>query len=596
MAKDYLLEDIDIDEFLEDLGELEVREEKRRIEEEEEEELLKWLDETLGLKKTAEEQLKKYAFEGALCPICGNTVSIFDKRCPNCGAEFALDVVRCAVCGELIPPDSLVCPECGNTLLEQKTLCPRCGTIVSSSETVCPNCGVEFAPDLFRCANCGALVDINTIVCPECGTLLIEEAKPKEEVEEKLEKVKAEEVKAEALKVHIGGGEEGEGMPAEISVDNIKIVQPTLQVAPMAAAPARRRSYLHERREEHRAKRILFPFAAIVDQEAMKLGLILNAIDPMVGGLLIMGQKGTAKSVAVRGLSEILPEIKVIKGCRYNDDPDDPETWCWECKEKYANRPPPVEMRPIPIVDLPLNATEDRVVGTIDVERILREGVKAFEPGILAEANRGILYIDEINLLDDYIVDLILDAAAMGVVTVEREGISVSYPARFVIVGTMNPEEGALRPQLLDRLGLVVKVKGVEKVEDRIEIIKRREEFNRDPMAFREKWREEQEKLKARIIEAREKLNSIKISDRIIKLIAELCARFGVDGHRADIIITRAARAIAAFEGRDEVTINDVARAAEMALPHRMRKKPFEEEEFSSERLRRLIEEIEGGL
>lgn len=590
LSKEFSLEDLDI---LETIGEFE---EKKEVSEEaiEEEELLKWLEDTLGIKKTADEQIKKYAYEGALCPICWNTVSIFDRRCKNCGVEFAMDLCKCAVCNDLIPADAIVCPSCKITLLEQKALCPRCGNVVSTQEVSCPNCNAEFASNLFRCISCGTLVDLNTIICPECGTLLIEEARPKEEVEEKLEKVRTEEVKAEALKVQIGVGDKS-ATETEITIGNIKIVQPTLSIMP-TVSPTTRRSFLREKKEEQKTKRLLYPFTAIVDQEHMKLGLILNAIDPLVGGLLIIGQKGTAKSIAVRGLVEILPEIKVIKGCRYNDDPDNPSTWCWECREKYSNKSPPVETIPIPIVELPLNATEDRVVGTIDIERILREGVKAFEPGILAEANRGFLYIDEINLLDDYIVDLILDAAAMGVVTVEREGISVSYPSRFVIIGTMNPEEGALRPQLLDRLGLVVKVKGVENIKDRIEIIRRREEFNRDPIAFREAWKEEQEKLRDKIITARENLKNVRVPERIIRLIAELCARFGVDGHRADIIITRAARAIAAFEGREEVTINDVARAAEMALPHRMRKRPFEEEEFSSERLRRLIEEIEGGL
>ncbi|MEM4294010.1 MAG: ATP-binding protein, partial [Thermoplasmata archaeon] len=328
--------------------------------------------------------------------------------------------------------------------------------------------------------------------------------------------------------------------------------------------------------------------------EDMKLALILNAIDPDIGGVLIQGQKGTGKSISVRGLAELLPEIEVISGCLYSCDPKDKEKWCWECKEKYGKGDVeiPVSKRPIRVVELPLNATEDRVVGTIDIEKILTQGLKAFEPGILAEANRGILYIDEINLLDDYIVDVLLDAAAMGVVTVEREAVSVSYPGKFIIVGSMNPEEGALRPQLLDRIALQVKVKGVEDIYGRMEIVKRREEFNANPAAFREKYKAQQEELRKRIEKAREMLKDVTITMEQLELIAKISLSFGVDGHRADIIIERTAKALAAWNGRLKVELEDIIKAAEFALPHRMRKRPFEEEEFSVEKLRRVVEEL----
>ena len=546
------------------------------------EESLEWIDELLGIKKSKEEE-KKYANEEALCPICGNIVSIYDERCPYCGAEFAPDIVRCPYCGTIIPADSITCPNCGKMLVEQYAVCPRCGNVVSVEDERCPYCGAEFSMELYRCSNCGGFVSKDAVVCPHCGAKLIDEIVTKEEEERK---------KEEILKLPKGAMPIGivpEERKGEVKVEKVELVIPE--------AKKKEREGVVGEQQEITAKRVLYPFTAIVDQEDMKLALILNAIDPGIGGVLIMGHKGTAKSIAVRGLTEILPEIDVIKGCKYNDDPADPETWCWECRAKYGNGkvPVPIEKRMMRVVDLPLNATADRVVGTIDVEKILTEGLKAFEPGLLAEANRGILYIDEINLLDDYIVDLILDAAAMGVVTVEREGISVSYPSKFIIVGTMNPEEGALRPQLLDRIGIMVKVKGVENVNDREEIIRRVEEFKEDPEKFREKYKEEQEKLKIKIIEARKKLEFVKVPQDIVDLIAKIALKFGVDGHRADIIMTRAARALAAFEGRMEVTLDDVTKAAEFALPHRMRKRPFEEEEFSLQKLKRVVGEIMEG-
>ena len=339
-------------------------------------------------------------------------------------------------------------------------------------------------------------------------------------------------------------------------------------------------------------KRVLFPFTAIVGQEKMKRALILNAIYPEIGGVLIRGQKGTGKSVSVRALADVLPDIEVT-GCRFNCDPAEPENFCSECEMRASKGMLQTFSRPVMVVDLPLNITEDRLLGSIDIEKILHEGSRSFEPGILAEAHRGILYVDEINLLDDYIVDILLDAASSGRVVIEREGISITHPAKFIIVGSMNPEEGELRPQILDRIALQTDVVGIHDVDKRIEIIRRREEFSKDPEAFREKYRPAQEELKARITEARSILNNVTTPERIYNLIGQICLDFDVDGHRADIIIERAARANAAFEGRLEVTAEDVIIAAEMALPHRMRRRPYEGEEFSIDALRRWVSKRE---
>ncbi|WP_244603428.1 ATP-binding protein [Methanococcoides sp. NM1] len=338
-----------------------------------------------------------------------------------------------------------------------------------------------------------------------------------------------------------------------------------------------------------KTKRVMYPISAIVGQEMMLRALILNAINPSIGGVLIRGQKGTAKSTAVRGLAEILPEIEVIGGCKYNCDPLDPEKFCWECNDKQKKGMIKIEKVPMKVVDLPVGATEDRVVGSLDIEKAVKEGVQAFEPGILANANRNLLYVDEINLLDDFVVDALLDAAAMGVNTVEREGVSVSHPANFIIVGSMNPEEGELRPQLLDRIALQVEVEGIADIEQRIEIIERRNQFNKDPQQFRRDFENEQEKLRTRIIKAKQLLGRITTTRENLRTIAQICVAFNVDGHRADIMIERTARTNAAYENRERITNEDIIEAAEMVLPHRMRKKPFEEEEFSAEQLRAVV-------
>jgi magnesium chelatase subunit I len=341
--------------------------------------------------------------------------------------------------------------------------------------------------------------------------------------------------------------------------------------------------------------RVLFPFTAIVRQDLMRTAMVLNAINPDIGGVLIKGEKGTGKSVSVRGLAEVLPEIDAVEGCRFNCDPKELTRLCPECVVKRDKGILKTIRRPIKVVDLPLNTTEDRLMGSIDIEKVLGEGTKAFEPGILAEVHRGILYVDEINLLDDYVVDVLLDAAASGTVTVEREGISVSHPSKFIIVGSMNPEEGELRPQLLDRLALQVEVGGIDSIEDRMEIVRRREEFTRDPLGLRRRFEPDQEGLRQRIVKARQLIPRVETPLSLKAVIARLSLAFKVHGHRSDIIIERTARANAAFEGRTEVNPMDVEVAGLLSLPHRARLPSAEKarwgRELVKEKLSRIQEE-----
>ncbi|NNG66462.1 putative cobaltochelatase [Caldanaerobacter subterraneus] len=333
-----------------------------------------------------------------------------------------------------------------------------------------------------------------------------------------------------------------------------------------------------------------YPFTAIVGQELMKKALILNAINPKIGGVLIRGEKGTAKSTAVRALAELLPQIKVVDGCPFNCNPDDPREMCPYCIEKWERGEKlPVAYRRMKVVDLPISATEDRVVGTIDIEAAIKKGEKTFEPGILAEANRGILYVDEVNLLDDQIVDILLDSAAMGINIVEREGVSFTHPANFILVGTMNPEEGELRPQLLDRFGLSVTVQSEKDPEARVEIIKNRLEFEKNPEEFTKKWEPRQKELRDKIQKAKELLPKISIKEELVELIARICTEMGVDGHRADITMVKTAVTIAAYKGRTEVEEEDVKEAAELVLPHRMRKKPFQQPEIDQQKLNQIL-------
>jgi Mg-chelatase subunit ChlI len=337
--------------------------------------------------------------------------------------------------------------------------------------------------------------------------------------------------------------------------------------------------------------RPIYPFTAIVGQERLKRALLLNAINPRVGGVLIRGEKGTAKSTAVRALQRLLPLLHVVADCPFGDPPDDPQRMCDSCLARLeSGETLPVVERPTRLVELPVNASEDRVVGALDLEHALAEGQRRFEPGLLAEANRGILYVDEVNLLDDHLVDLLLDAAAMGVNTVEREGISVSHPARFILVGTMNPEEGELRPQLLDRFGLVVEIGGLREVNDRVAIIQRRLSYERDPVAFAAEWEPAEQVLAQRIREAKTLLPSVKLTSMDMGIVARLAVELGVDGHRADLAILEAARTHAALEGRVTLSPIDIRIAAELALPHRMRRQPFVDVQLDEERLGAIIQ------
>lgn len=342
--------------------------------------------------------------------------------------------------------------------------------------------------------------------------------------------------------------------------------------------------------------RYVYPFSALVGQEELKKGLLLNAINPRLFGILIRGEKGTAKSTAVRALANLLPEIDVVADCPFSCDPDDVTTMCSSCRQRYeAGESLPRQRRKMRVVELPVSATEDRVVGTLDIERAIKKGEKHFEPGILAQANRGILYVDEVNLLDDHVVDVLLDSAAMGVNTVEREGVSFSHPANFILVGTMNPEEGELRPQLLDRFGLCVNIVGITDPEQRVEIIKRRIAFEENPREFIAAWEEEEEKLRRQILKAKELLPRVEISEEILYLVARIAVEMGVDGHRADLVMMKAAKTAAALAGRTYVTHEDVKELVNLVLIHRMRRKPFQEMEINREKLQLIIGNAQGG-
>lgn len=337
---------------------------------------------------------------------------------------------------------------------------------------------------------------------------------------------------------------------------------------------------------------MIFPFTAIVGQEQMKLGLVLNVIDPTVGGLLVMGEKGTGKSTAVRALAELLPDIEVSAGCVFHCDPEG-ATLCTSCTAKLAGHATlGREKKKMRVVELPLGITEDRLIGTLDIEHALKHGEKRFDPGILADANRNFLYVDEVNLLDDHIIDLLLDSAAMGNNVVEREGVSFSHPARFILVGTMNPEEGDLRPQLLDRFGLCVRVDSIADLDQRVEILRRRSAFDLDPDDFLRAWAPEQQTLSDRIIAARQSLRQVEWTDEILRKVVEVTSAAQVDGHRPDIVIMRAARARAALEGHRDITAEDIRETAHLALSHRMRRLPFEEPGAGQRKLESVLANI----
>lgn len=323
--------------------------------------------------------------------------------------------------------------------------------------------------------------------------------------------------------------------------------------------------------------RPVFPFTSIVGQEEMKLALILNVIDPKIGGVMVMGDRGTGKSTTVRALSDLLPDMKVVANDPFNSDPDDPELMSEEVANKIKNNQKlETETKKIPMIDLPLGATEDRVCGTIDMEKALTEGIKAFEPGLLASANRGILYVDEVNLLDDHLVDVLLDSAASGWNTVEREGISISHPARFILVGSGNPEEGELRPQLLDRFGMHAEIRTVKEPDLRVQIVEQRAAFDSDPIEFRNSYNESQKTLSEKIVKARELLKEVDLNYEFRIKISQICSELNVDGLRGDIVTNRAAKALTAFEGRNEVTAQDIFRVIPLCLRHRLRKDPLE--------------------
>ncbi len=334
-----------------------------------------------------------------------------------------------------------------------------------------------------------------------------------------------------------------------------------------------------------------YPFSALVGQELMKRALLLNVVDPTIGGVLIKGERGTAKSTGVRALIDLLPTIRVVENCPFQCDPDEPQRQCPHCLERNrSGQSVSIKERKIRLVNLPIGTTEDRLLGTIDLEKALQSGRKAFEPGLLAEAHRGILYVDEVNLLNDQIVDLFLDAAASGMNVVEREGVSFSHASRFVLVGTMNPEEGDLRPQLLDRFGLSVSIQGIQSVPERVEIIKRRLAFEMDPLGFRRQWAEADAEIAKTIVTAKAALPRTMLTEAVLEMAAKLAVAMETDGHRADIVMMKSARANAALEGRERVSFEDLQLAARLVLPHRLKRSPLRKTELNEEKLREILD------
>ncbi len=337
-----------------------------------------------------------------------------------------------------------------------------------------------------------------------------------------------------------------------------------------------------------------FPFSAIVGQDEMKRALLIAAVDPSVGGVLVFGDRGTGKSTAVRALAALLPRMRAVAGCRYGCDPAAGRAGCaGDCTLRDSHPPPRSDLVPVPVVDLPLGATEDRVVGALDLERALAQGIKAFEPGLLARAHRGFLYIDEVNLLEDHLVDLLLDVAASGENVVEREGLSIRHPARFVLIGSGNPEEGELRPQLLDRFGLSVEVRTPDDLPTRIAVVRRRDQFERDPAAFVEQWRLQDDKLRRRLVAARKRLPEVEVEDAVIESAARLCMALGTDGLRGELTLLRAARALAALDGEPAVGIAQLRAIAPSALRHRLRRNPLDDS-VASVRVDRAVAELFG--
>ena len=333
-----------------------------------------------------------------------------------------------------------------------------------------------------------------------------------------------------------------------------------------------------------------FPFAAIVGQDEMCMALQVVAVDPTVGGVLVLGDRGTGKSTAVRALADLLPPIEVVLGCPYGCSPKDKHSGCEHCTALKTDKPKTAK-RPVPVIDLPLGATEDRVVGALDLEKALSQGVKQFAPGLLAQANRGFLYIDEVNLLEDHLVDLLIDVAASGENLVEREGLSVRHPAKFVLIGSGNPEEGELRPQLLDRFGLSVEVRTPQDLDLRVQVIKRRDAFDRDTEGFKADWEADNTKLRQRILKAQKAVGQLEIPDELLRLCAKLCQALGTDGLRAELTLMRATRAYAALHGAKKVTAAHLRAIAPLALRHRLRRNPLDDT-GSGERVQRSLDEV----
>ena len=347
-----------------------------------------------------------------------------------------------------------------------------------------------------------------------------------------------------------------------------------------------------ENKIKDKSERPVYPFTAIIGQEQMKLALILNVIDPRIGGVMIMGDRGTGKSTTIRAVADLLPEIRVVANDPFNSSDVDFELMSDNVKKSVLNNNElEIDYKKVPMVDLPLGATEDRVCGTIDIEKALTEGVKAFEPGLLAKANRGILYVDEVNLLDDHLVDILLDSAASGWNTVEREGISIRHPARFVLVGSGNPEEGELRPQLLDRFGMHAEIRTVRDPETRVQVVEQRSNFDQDPDSCLKEHQEAQDALKKQIVDAQTRLPEVKLDFDLRVKISEVCGNLDVDGLRGDIVTNRAAKAYAAYNGRDEVTVDDIEAIITLCLRHRLRKDPLESID-SGDKVSSIFEEV----
>lgn len=332
----------------------------------------------------------------------------------------------------------------------------------------------------------------------------------------------------------------------------------------------------------------IYPFSAIVGQDQMKFALLLNAINPRIGGVLIKGEKGTAKSTAARALAHLLPTRRVVDGCTFGCDPDDRKGLCLDCQKKTPPLPS-VDSR-MRVIELPISATEDKVVGSLDIEHALKKGEKKFEPGILAQAHRNILYVDEVNLLNDHIVDVLLDAAAMGMNFIEREGVSYVHPSSFILIGTMNPEEGELRPQLLDRFGLCVDIEGIHDADTRVDVIRRRQMYEDSPEVFLKTWESPEQELRERIVTARNLLPDVTVSDEMLRMIARICIDMAVDGHRADITMMKTAATIAAYNNRTDVNEEDVRQAAALVLSHRMRRRPFSEQQMDKQKMEQSIQ------